>query len=48
MGIGENFYKGKPSRKWKKYKEGTSAQLMNKLLCDRVYDQALTRSIMNL
>ena len=38
MGIGENFYKGKPSKKWKKYKEGTSAQLMNKLLCDRVYD----------
>ena len=38
MGIGENFYRGKPSKKWKKYKEGSSAQLINKLLCDRVYD----------
>ncbi len=38
MGIGENFYRGKPSKKWKKYKEGSSAMLINKLLCDRVYD----------
>lgn len=38
MGMGENFYRGKPSKKWKKYKEGSSAQLINKLLCDRVYN----------
>ncbi len=37
MGIGQNFYKGTPSRKWKKYKQGTSAHLVNKLLCDRVH-----------
>ncbi len=37
MGKGDNFYKGNPSKKWRKYKEGTSAQLINKLLCDRVY-----------
>tara|TARA_B100001057_G_C22198065_1_gene699668 strand:- start:152 stop:541 length:390 start_codon:yes stop_codon:yes gene_type:complete len=37
MGKGNNFYKGSPLKKWKKYQEGTSAQLINKLLCDRVY-----------
>ena len=37
MGQGKNFYTGKPSKKWKKFKNGTSAHLLNKLLCDRVY-----------
>lgn len=37
MGEGTNSYNGKPSKKWKKYKEGTSAHLVNKLLCERVY-----------
>ena len=37
MGRGKNIYRGKPNKKWKKYSEGTSANLVNKLLCDRVY-----------
>ncbi len=37
MGMGKNIYKGNPSKKWKRYKKGTSANLLNKLLCDRVY-----------
>lgn len=37
MGEGNNIYKGNPSKQWKKYKKGTSAALLNKLLCDRVY-----------
>ncbi len=37
MGQGQNFYTGTPSKKWKKFKNGTSAHLVNKLLCERVY-----------
>ncbi len=37
MGKGGNVYKGKPTKKWKKYAEGTSANLVNKLLCERVH-----------
>ena len=39
MGKGKNLYNGKPSKKWKKYKEGTSANFLNKILCDRVYER---------
>ena len=37
MGRGKNIYKGRPSKKWKKYADGTSANLVNKLLCERVH-----------
>jgi len=37
MARGINFYKGKPSKKWKIYQPGTSAYLVNKILCERVY-----------
>ena len=37
MAKGKNFYNGKPSKKWKTYKPGTSAYLINKLLCERVH-----------
>ena len=37
MAKGKNFYNGNPSKKWKTYKPGTSAYLINKLLCERVY-----------
>ncbi len=37
MGEGINIYKGNPSKKWKKYAKGTSANLVNKLLCERVH-----------
>tara|TARA_B100000579_G_C22748024_1_gene812567 strand:- start:515 stop:901 length:387 start_codon:yes stop_codon:yes gene_type:complete len=36
MGNGENFYKGKPNKKWKSPKEGTSVHFLNKVLCDRI------------
>ena len=36
MGLGENFYKGKPKRNWKSSKQGTSIYFLNKILCDRV------------
>tara|TARA_B100000029_G_C17531022_1_gene943267 strand:+ start:75 stop:461 length:387 start_codon:yes stop_codon:yes gene_type:complete len=36
MGNGENFYKGKPKKKWKSPKEGTSIHFLNKVLCDRI------------
>ncbi len=36
MGLGKNFYTGKPKKKWKNSKQGTSAQFLNKVLCDRV------------
>tara|TARA_B100000242_G_C42762600_1_gene355330 strand:- start:165 stop:521 length:357 start_codon:yes stop_codon:yes gene_type:complete len=39
MGKGENLYNGNPSKKWKKYKEGTSANFLNKILCDRVHER---------
>ena len=39
MGKGKNLYNGKPSKKWKKYKEGTSANFLNKILCDRVHER---------
>tara|TARA_B100000575_G_C22813694_1_gene479162 strand:- start:58 stop:492 length:435 start_codon:yes stop_codon:yes gene_type:complete len=37
MAQGNNYYNGTPSKKWKKFKNGTSAHLINKLLCERVY-----------
>lgn len=37
MGQGKNFYTGNPSKRWKKFKNGTSAHLVNKLLCERVF-----------
>ena len=37
MGQGINFYTGNPSKKWKKFANGTSADFLNKLLCERVY-----------
>ena len=37
MGQGKNFYTGNPSKKWKKFANGTSAHFLNKLLCERVY-----------
>ncbi len=37
MGQGANYYNGTPSKKWKKFKSGTSAHLVNKLLCERVH-----------
>ena len=36
MGNGQNFYKGKPNKKWKSPKEGTSIHFLNKVLCDRI------------
>ncbi len=39
MGIGKNFYNGTPSKRWKQYKQGTSAYLINKLLCERVHQK---------
>ena len=39
MGKGKNLYNGKPSKKWKKYKEGTSANFLNRILCDRVHER---------
>ena len=39
MGKGKNLYNGNPSKKWKKYKEGTSANFLNKILCDRVHER---------
>ena len=37
MGQGSNYYNGTPTKKWKKFKSGTSAHLVNKLLCERVH-----------
>ncbi len=37
MGQGKNFYSGNPKRNWKKFEKGTSAHLVNQLLCERVY-----------
>ena len=37
MGQGGNYYTGTPSKEWKKFKNGTSAHLINKLLCERVH-----------
>lgn len=37
MAKGTNFYKGNPSKKWKNFEPGTSAYLVNKILCERVY-----------
>ena len=37
MGKGKNYYTGTPKKNWKFYKEGTSAHLLNKMLCERVY-----------
>ena len=36
MGNGQNFYKGKPNKKWKSPKEGTSIHFLNKVLCGRI------------
>ena len=36
MGLGKNFYTGRPKKKWKNSKQGTSAHFLNKVLCDRV------------
>ena len=37
MGKGKNIYNGKPTKKWRKYEKGTSAFLLNKLMCERVH-----------
>ncbi len=37
MGEGENFYNSKPKKDWKRFEQGTSAHLINKLLCERVH-----------
>lgn len=37
MAQGRNYYTGTPSKKWKKFESGTSAHLINKLLCERVH-----------
>ena len=36
MGVGENFYNGKPKRNWKVSKQGSSVYFLNQVLCDRV------------
>ena len=36
MGVGKNFYTGKPKRNWKETKKGTSVYFLNEILCDRV------------
>ena len=36
MGVGKNFYPGKPKRNWKETKKGTSVNFLNEILCDRV------------
>tara|TARA_Y100000589_G_C26714383_1_gene451121 strand:+ start:153 stop:542 length:390 start_codon:yes stop_codon:yes gene_type:complete len=36
MGGGEDFYNGKPKKKWKKPESGSSVHFLNKILCDRV------------
>ena len=36
MGIGNNFYKGKPNKRWKRSDPGSSVHFLNKILCDRV------------
>ena len=38
MGKGRNYYRGTPKKDWKYYKQGTSAHLLNKILCERVYN----------
>ena len=38
MGKGRNYYTGTPKKDWKYYKQGTSAHLLNKMLCERVYN----------
>ena len=36
MGVGKNFYTGKPKRNCKETKKGTSVYFLNEILCDRV------------
>ena len=38
MGKGKNYYTGTPKKDWKYYKQGTSVYLLNKMLCERVYN----------